>query len=107
VGVDKFMKICPEKYLQFTIGKHEVEQENTNRDLDILDIDDAPIPSTPFSSAQMLESHQLVPILPVDSYHLGINDERTCLGLHSCSNNICNIWEMRGGVITITGKDSN
>jgi hypothetical protein len=103
----------------------------------------------------MLESHQLVPILPVDSYHLqlkspspnydmdlwrdrkpdngqqlrkpmaqsksevirkrkqgvhchlSINDERTCLGLHSCSNNICNIWETRGGVITITGKDSN
>jgi hypothetical protein len=39
--------------------------------------------------------------------HLSINDERTCLGLHSCSNNICNIWETRGGVITITGKDSN
>jgi hypothetical protein len=33
VGVDKFMKICPGRYLQFTISKHEVEQENTNRDL--------------------------------------------------------------------------
>jgi hypothetical protein len=33
VGVDKFMKFCPGKYLQFTIGKHEVKEENTNRDL--------------------------------------------------------------------------